>query len=345
MKICKALGNIDENSLRFYQQIGVEQVNIPPSINSDLKLRPLVPPAQKEPPLPMPKKWNKDELNCICDQVRSFNLDPTEIELPISRSILLGEEGRLADLEDVIERIHIASQVGLSVLTYNFTALRASEGYSARIGEGRGGTNLRDFDYSRIKKLSPIKDLGEKPSAVMWENLKFFLEIVVPEAEIAGIRLALHPNDPPVPVYRGVAQPVWNAASVEKLLKLMDSPANSLFFDTGVATEWGENVPDLIRKWGNRDRISSVHFRNVRTEVPHYRYVETFIDDGDCDPLQCMLELAKTGYKGGIDPDHTPSFDKDYNEGKIGWTLAVTQLRTLRDLSIEKNYSKIIPYL
>tara|TARA_B100000945_G_scaffold108166_1_gene85721 strand:- start:136 stop:1155 length:1020 start_codon:yes stop_codon:yes gene_type:complete len=337
MKICKALGNIRKETLCFYQQIGVEQVNIPPYKNSNLQLRPLVPPPQKNPPGPMPEKWDENELNYICEQVRAFELEPTAIELPISRSILLGEEERSADLEDIIERIHIASRVGLSILTYNFTALRASEGYSVRTGAGRGGTNLRDFDFSRIKEKPPLNDLGKKSKRFMWKNLEYFLKIVVPEAENAGVRLALHPNDPPVPEYRGVAQPVWNAASVEKLLGLIDSPANGLFFDTGVATEWGENVPDLIRKWGGQDRISSVHFRNVRTEKPYYRYVETFIDDGDCDPLGSMLALAEIGYGYGIDPDHTPSFDGDTGEARIGWTLAVTQLRTLRDLSIREH--------
>ena len=133
-----------------------------------------------------------------------------------------------------------------------------------------------------------------------------------------------------------VLETFW-IALVEKLLGLIDSPANGLFFDTGVATEWGENVPDLIRKWGGQDRISSVHFRNVRTEKPYYRYVETFIDDGDCDPLGSMLALAEIGYGYGIDPDHTPSFDGDTGEARIGWTLAVTQLRTLRDLSIREH--------
>ncbi len=337
MKICKALGNIREETLRFYQQIGVEQVSIPPEINSNLQLRPLVPPPQQQPPNSMPKKWNESELNNICEQVRTYELEPIAIELPISRSILLGEEERIKDLEDIIERIHIASQVGLSILTYNFTALRASEGYSARIGAGRGGTDLRDFDFSRIKDKSPLKDIGEKNSSAMWENLEYFINIVIPEAENAGIRLALHPNDPPVPEYRGVAQPVWNIAGVERLLSLTDSPANGLFFDTGVATEWGENAPDLIRRWGGQGRISAVHFRNVRTEKPHFRYVETFIDDGDCDPLESMLALAEIGYPHGIDPDHTPRFPEDTVESKIGWTLAVTQLRTLRDLSIRKH--------
>jgi len=163
----------------------------------------------------------------------------------------------------------------------------------------------------------------------MWERLTLFLRAIVPVAERAGLRLALHPNDPPVPVYRGVAQPLWNLDSMKRLADVIDSRANSIFFDTGVTTEYGEDAAEAIRYFGRRDRIGTVHFRNVRVEEPHYRYTETFVDEGDCDIVACMRAFAEVGYEGGIDPDHTPGLIDDAHSS-MGWAYAIGQLRALR---------------
>jgi mannonate dehydratase len=164
----------------------------------------------------------------------------------------------------------------------------------------------------------------------MWDRLEFFLRAIVPVAERSGLRLALHPNDPPIPVYRGVAQPLWNLAAMKRLIDVVDSPANSIFFDTGVTTEYGEDAVEAIRYFGMRDRIGTVHFRNVRVHVPYYQYTETFLDEGDCDIVACMRAFAEVGYTGGIDPDHTPGIIGDGEQSSIGWAYAIGQLRALR---------------
>ena len=79
------------------------------------------------------------------------------------------------------------------------------------VKEPGAGAHLRDFDFARIEGLPPLEDVGQHSQEQMWERLTLFLRAIVPVAERAGLRLALHPNDPPVPVYRGVAQPLWNS--------------------------------------------------------------------------------------------------------------------------------------
>jgi mannonate dehydratase len=329
-KISKGLGNLAEETLRFFSQIGVEEVAVPARFNENVNLRPLVPPAQLKAPGPLPPMWDEEELERIAAHVRAFDLAPTIMDLPLSGAVLLGRDGCDEDLRDIEARVQMAVRVGIEVLTYNFTALRASEGYAARAGAGRGGVHLRDFDYARIKELSPIDEVGEHGMDEMWERLEYFLKAIVPVAESAGVRLALHPNDPPVPVYRGVAQPLWNLAAMKRLIEVVDSPANSIFFDTGVMTEYGEDAAEAIRYFGARDRIGTVHFRNVRVEEPYYKYTETFVDEGDCDIVACMRAFAAVGYKGSIDPDHTPGITGDALGSQIGWSYAVGQLRALR---------------
>lgn len=329
-KISKGLGNLADATLRFFRQIGVEEVATPARFHTRVNLRPLVPPPQLSARGPQPEPYDEDELNRIRAHVQSFDLEATTLGLPLSGNILMGRPGRDADLEKVKTAIRTAGRAGYRVLTYNFTALRASEGYAAQRGAGRGGADLRNFDHARIRDLPPLPDVGIHTTAEMWDRLEYFLKAAVPVAEEADVRLAVHPNDPPVPEYRGVAQPLGDLESWQRLIDIVDSPANSLFFDTGVTTELGEDAAAAIRYFGQRDRIATVHFRNVRVQEPRYRYLETFVDQGDCDIFACARAFAEVGYTGGIDPDHTPGIASDTEDSRSGWAFAIGQLIALR---------------
>ncbi|MBV7339073.1 mannonate dehydratase [Chloroflexi bacterium TSY] len=334
IQIGKGLGDVAEITLRFFRQIGVESVGMPTRYVTKSgtvpTTRPLVPPAQMGPAGSQPKVWDEEELRQIRQRIESFDLVPTMAALPLSANILLGRPERERDLEVVKACIEVAGKVGLKVLTYTFTALRASEGYGAQMGGGRGGANLRDFDYDRIHNLPSLPSVGEHSLDAMWERISHFLHEVIPTAEAAGVRLACHPNDPPIPIYRGVAQPVADLAGLRQLIEIIDSPANSIYFDTGVTTELGENAVDAIYYFGRRDRIGTVHFRNVRVETPYYKYVETFHDDGECNMLACMKAFHDVGYDGLIDPDHTPGISGDTADSRIGWAFAIGQMIALR---------------
>jgi mannonate dehydratase len=291
----------------------------------------LVPKTQTGPSGKQPDPWDRSELIRIRERIESFGLIPSVAGLPLSGNILLGKEGRDQDLEKVIACIEIAGEIGLEVLTYNFTALRASEGYAARVAGGRGGSDLRDFDNDRITKLPPLDSVGRHTEEQLWKRIEWFLKTVVPVAESAGIRLAVHPNDPPVPEYRGVAQPLSTLDGLKRLIEIVDSPSNSLFFDTGVTTEIGQDAAEAIRFFGSRNRIAHVHFRNVRVETPRYKYVETFLDEGDCDIQACMKAFKEVEYSGLLDPDHTPGITDDTPDTRIGWAFTVGQLVSLRN--------------
>lgn len=331
MKIGKELGDVSAATLGFFRQIGVEAVGVPSRlILEPRRSRPLVPPAQMGPVGPQPEPWDEGDLRAVCDRVRAFGLTPVLTSLPLSGNVLLGRPGREADLAQIQACVRVAGRVGLRVLTYSFTALRASEGYVLRPGEGRGGADLRAFDAGRIRDLPPLESVGRVSYEEMWENLTRFLRAVVPVAEDAGITLAAHPNDPPVATFRGVAQPLATVADLTRLVETIESPANAVYVDTGVLTEQGADVPRVIRAFGQRGRIGTVHFRNVRVEVPRERYVESFLDDGDCDMRACLQAFKEVGYTGMIEPDHTPGIPGDTLDTWIGWAFAIGQITALR---------------
>lgn len=307
--ISMPLPDLSEERLRFLRQIGVEAVTIPARYSTE-PIEPsghlLVPPAQKSPAEILPLSWSEKELCRICERVRAFDLEPMSINLRISGSIVLGSPQRDADLQATVAAIQAAGRSGIGVATYTFTALRASEGYALRERGGRGAAGLRDFDYERIRNLPALPSVGVHSEADMWDRLTQFLQTAVPAAEKAGVRLAARPNDPPVPVYREVAQPLVDFESMKRLIDVVDSPANCIFYDTGVSTEWGEDAEEVLRYFGSRQRIAAVHFRNVIVDEPRFRYLETFVDEGECDMAACMAALVDVGYDGWLDPDHSP---------------------------------------
>lgn len=139
----------------------------------------------------------------------------------------------------------------------------------------------------------------------LWERLKEFLEELLPVAEEAGVRLAAHPDDPPMPSMRGQARLVYQPQLYDKLLAIHPSPSNALEFCLGSIAEMTEgDVYEATRRYGVQGRLAYVHFRNVTGKVPFYR--ETFVDDGDIDMLRVLRILKEVNYEGVLIPDHTP---------------------------------------
>jgi len=331
MKIGKELSDVSMATLGFFRQIGVEEVSMPSRfVTEPRRSRPLIPPAQLAPPGPAGEPWDEGVLRQVRDRIVSIGLAPTTMHLVISGGILLGTAERDADVEEICHAIRMAARVGIRTLTYNFTALRASEGYFLQEGAGRGGATLRAFDAARVRHLPPLDGVGQHSRRQMWERLSYFLHATIPVAESVGVRLAAHPNDPPVAEFRGVAQPLSSLDDLRQLIELVDSPANATYIDTGVLTEMGADAPAVIRHFGQRGRIGMVHFRNVRVESPSERYTETFLDEGDCDMLACAQALHDVGYEGMVEPDHTPGIPGDTLDTWVGWAFAIGQIIALR---------------
>ena len=329
LKIAKGLRDLSDETLNFFLQMGVEYVKMPTRFNTRRTKRGLVPATGRGPRNYDPiQTLDTDELIKIKNHLAGRGLKAELVSLPRSWRVLHGKPGAGDDVKAIQQSIRAAGKAGIPVMEYNFTPLRGSEGYSRTTG--RGGSGLRDFDHARVKDLPPLPNVGEHTREQMWERLEKFLRAVIPVAEEAGVRLAQHPNDPPIPVFRGAAQPVRSLDDLKQLIKLVDSPANGITLDTGVTTEMGEDAVEAVRYFGSRDRINHVHFRNVRVEVPYYKYLEVFHDEGECDMLACMKAFAEVGYPRLIVPDHTPEFSGDTVGSQRGWAFALGYLRALR---------------
>jgi mannonate dehydratase len=154
----------------------------------------------------------------------------------------------------------------------------------------------------------PDAPAGAQPPVApeeLWRRLERFLNEVLPVAEEAGVKLALHPDDPPMPTVRGQPRLVYQPQLYQKVIDLNPSPANRLEFCVGTLAEMSEgNIYETVDRYSRQGRLGYVHLRNVTGKVP--RYLETFIDDGDVDIMRVLQILHRNGFEGVLIPDHTP---------------------------------------
>jgi mannonate dehydratase len=225
------------------------------------------------------------------------------------RNTIYGQAGRDEEIDKVIQSIRAAGKAGLPVIEYNFYTHRAMEGYYEQTG--RAGAGYTAFDYDRMKDLPPLSQEGAHDIEAIWSNTTYFLKAVVPVAQEAGVRLALHPNDPPAPLSRGSGQIMATVAGWKRLIEIVPSPSNGITFDCGVTKEMGEDPVEVCRYFGDRKRINHVHFRNVRVQKPYEKYAEVFPDEGEVDMFAVMKELVRQKYTGTIYPEHPRALDYD----------------------------------
>ena len=189
----------------------------------------------------------------------------------------------------------------MPILCYNFMPWSFRVGrtsYSVDIRGGAVSSEWRHKDFDDSIRY----DEGETSHEVMWANLKYFLEAVVPVAERCGVYLAMHPDDPPIPRVRGLARIMTSPDAFERMLSLVDSPHNGITFCQGCFSEMGVNIPSTIRRLGHR--VHFVHFRDVIGGADDF--VETFQDEGQTDMHAALQAWKDVGFNGIIRPDHVP---------------------------------------
>jgi mannonate dehydratase len=262
-----------------------------------------------------PIPWDEAALRDRMDRLKANGLTLANLMISGFPNAIYNRPGKDQDIEHVIQSIRAAGKVGLPVVEYNWYAHRAMEGYFEETG--RAGAGWTGFDYARMKDLPPLPDEGAHTLDEMWRNITYFLKAVVPEAEKAGVRLALHPNDPPAPLSRGSQQIMATIDGWKKLVATVDSASNGITFDCGVTREMGGDPVEVCRWFGSRDRINHVHFRNVLVQRPYERYTEVFIDEGENDMFAVMKELVRHKYPRLVYPEHPRALD--YDRERLGF--------------------------
>ena len=280
-------GSVDEAAIRRVKQLGVDDV---------LTGGPRVP-------------WQEDDLRALTANLKAGGLTLGNMMIVGFPKTLYGRPERDEEIDKVRQSIRAAGRVGLPVIEYNFYAHRLVEGYYAETG--RGGAGLTAFDYDRVKNLPPLPEEGTHNLEEMWSNITYFLKAVIPVAEEAGVRLALHPNDPPAPLSRGSEQIMGSLEGWKRLVDIVPSKCNGITFDCGVSREMGHDPVEICRYFGSRDVINHVHYRNVRVQRPNEKYTEVFIDEGVNDMFAVMKELVRQKYSRLVYPEHPRAIDYD----------------------------------
>jgi len=251
---------------------------------------------------------------------------------------MLGLPGRDEQIENYQRTIRNMGAAGIPILTYNMHALRFYR--TSNDAPTRGGARATNFDIDAVKNaplmttgpgadasLIPLEHRKPVADAQMWANLEYYLKAVVPVAEEAGVRLALHPDDPPVPAIAGVARIMRSPEAYRRLIKIDPSDANGVHFCQGCFTEMGADIPAEVRYFGSRNKIVAVDFRNVLGTPTKFR--EAFPDEGQADMAAAMKAYLDVGFDGPMTPDHAIHMDGDTAWGHRYWAYAVGHMRGL----------------
>lgn len=265
------------------------------------------------------KLWTEEELQEVVSLAGGEGLKVEAVENfdPAHwYDILLDGPKRAEQIENVKLLLTRLGRAGIPIMGYNFSLAGVAGRVTGPFARGRAVSVGMDgpLDVPMQNGMvwnmvyEPAAPAGTVPSATvdqLWDRLQRFLADVLPTAEKAGVRLAAHPDDPPLPTLRGQPRLVYQPAMYQRLLDLHPSPANALEFCLGSLAEMTEgDVYESTAHYASQGRLAYVHFRNVTGKVPFYR--ETFVDDGDIDMLRIIRILKEQNFEGVLIPDHTP---------------------------------------
>jgi mannonate dehydratase len=227
-----------------------------------------------------------------------------------AEKIKLGVEGRDEEIENYKAAIHALARVGIPMVCYNFMA--GLGWYRTRMdGVGRGDALVTEFDNA-VAKQQGLTRWGEVSEEKMWANIEHFLKAVIPEAERAGVQMALHPDDPPLSPLRGIGRIVISARNYRRIMEMVPSKVNGITFCQANFVAMGEDIAALAREWCAQKKIFFVHFRDI--EGQGERFIETFHDNGQTDMARMLRIYHEAGFEGPIRPDHAPTLEGERND-------------------------------
>ncbi|SFZ86355.1 mannonate dehydratase [Devosia enhydra] len=343
MSIRIAVGQFHEltdERLRFAAQIGATGLQM------------------NNPYLPGETRWQEKDVRELVERTEAFGLKFEAIEnVPTHfyNKVMLGLPGRDEQIENYQATMRAVARAGVPVLGYHF--MPNSVWSTDRSARTRGGAEARRFemaavdavdtDVAKMKTYMPTT-LGHQSSMPvfakgdqvitedqMWDNYSYFIKAVLPVAEEEGLKLALHPDDPPVPMLGGVARLFYKPDNFKKAYAIAGSSASwSLDLCLGCCSEMPggkDNVREMIEYFAPKGAIAYIHFRDVQGTVPDF--TECFIGDGNYDPAEVMMLLAKNGFDGFLLDDHVPKMDGDSDWNHRGRAHAIGYMQGLLRMS------------
>jgi mannonate dehydratase len=238
--------------------------------------------------------------------------------------VMLGLPGRDEEIEHLATTIENIGRAGIPIFSYNWMPNFVWR--TSRTTLGRGGAKVTSFDME-LAKNAPLSHDRTYTEETLWANYEYFVRAIIPVAEQAGVKLALHPDDPPVDSLGGVARIFRNFDGLKRAMEVVDSPMHGLLLCLGCLSEMGTGVIEPIRYFGPRNKIFYVHFRDVQGHVP--RFQECFINEGNNDLFEVVQVLKQVGFTGSLLPDHVPQMAGDTVWGHRGRAYAIGYMAAL----------------
>jgi mannonate dehydratase len=325
---------LTEEKLRFAAQLGVGTIQM------------------NTPKLPGDGYWEATDLRALVDTCAAFGLELEAIEnVPIHfyQRAMLGQDGRDQDIENYQKTIRAMAKAGIPILGFHW--IPNSVWRTERLAPGRGGAGCTAFDMALIEEAERttgvrkfVAKTDEKVDSLpvyegadvvseeqMWENYVYFIKAVLPVAEEVGVKLALHPDDPPVPILGGVGRIFREPAGFKRAYDLNpESPSWGLDLCLGCCSEMpggAANVHEMIEFFAPKGKIHYIHFRDVQGVVPAFQ--ECFIGEGNFDPAEVIRLLHRNGFTGFLLDDHVPHMDGDTDYNHRGRAHAIGYMQGL----------------
>ncbi|SDS74965.1 mannonate dehydratase [Actinopolymorpha singaporensis] len=313
------LNELDDETALFARQLGIDGVQF------------------NTPRLPADQGfWQLDDLVALRRRCADAGLHLEALEnVPMSfyDKVLTGAPGRERQLENFQRTVRNVAAAGIPILGYHFMPTFV---WRTSVEPGRGGALVTAFDESRVAdgnlvdypQVDPSLRIGAEQ---MWDNYRTFCEAVMPVAEECGIRLALHPDDPPVEAIGGVARLFNSPANFRRAYELAGrSEAWAIDLCLGTTSEMAGGaaaVEDMIDYFVPRGRVAYVHFRDVQGTVP--AFCECFLGEGNYDPPAVMRRLVAAGFDGFLLDDHVPRVVNDTEWGHRARAHAIGYIQAL----------------
>ncbi|HEX2034324.1 MAG TPA: mannonate dehydratase [Chloroflexota bacterium] len=270
------------------------------------------------PPFEGGLRWSYEDIARLRERVESYGLRLEAIQnmrLDLFDEIRLARPGRETQLEDFKTTLRNLGRAGVPIFAYNW---RPNRLYRTGHVETRGGARASAFDVEQARDL-PLSHGRVYRAEELWDNFTTFVKAVMPVAEEAGVKLAHHPDDPPLPDgphLGGVPRIFSSFEGFKRGMEIADSPNWGLLFCMGCWSEMGGNdyVLNGLRYFGERGKLFYIHFRDVRGTGD--RFHEVFIGDGQVDLVAALKVLKEVNFTGFLIDDHTPHMEGD---GERGW--------------------------
>lgn len=264
------------------------------------------------PKLPGDQRWEKDDLAELRKRVETFGLQIESIEnvpMHFYDQAMLGTEHADQQIKNYQDIIRNMGDAGIPVLGYGWTpngVWRTSWATPIRDGALVSAFDLNEADTTndtqrRLATLIP----GTFDENHLWSTYEKFTHAVLPVAEASGVRLALHPADPPISPLGGIGRIASSFDGFKKAMAIADSPNNGLNFCMGCWSEMGEDVISVMKHFLSKNQIFYVHFRDVQGTVPSFN--ECFLGEGNVDIAKAMRTLYRGGFTGFLIDDHVPT--------------------------------------